>query len=87
MTLPNERYQAIQNTREFLRSLLDPKKTPRVPREIRKAAYRCLRHYPSPFDMERSEENWADIFEKPSVSDRQQKWDSLGSRTKQNKVT
>jgi len=51
MTVPSERVQAINNTREFLLRLLDPKKTPRVPRSIRKEASRCLRHYPHVFDM------------------------------------
>lgn len=51
MTLPDERRRAIQATREFLRSLLDPKETPRVPREVRLEARRCLKHYPTAFDM------------------------------------
>lgn len=46
MTLPEERRKAIIMTREFLRELLDPKKTPRVPKAIRKRAYWCLKHYP-----------------------------------------
>ena len=52
MTLKYERTNAIENTREFLYSLLDPKKTPKVPREIRRRAGACLRHYPGRFDME-----------------------------------
>lgn len=47
MTIPPERYTAIQKTREFLYSLLDPKKTPKVPREIRIRAGDCLRHFPA----------------------------------------
>lgn len=46
MTLPDERIRAIKNTREFLRRLLDPKATPKVPKSIRTEAYWCLRHYP-----------------------------------------
>ena len=46
MTLPDERSRAIMQTRAFLRELLDPKKTPRVPRAIRHRAYYCLKHYP-----------------------------------------
>jgi hypothetical protein len=34
MTLPHERYNAIKRTENFLKDLMDPKKTPRVPREI-----------------------------------------------------
>jgi hypothetical protein len=52
MTMPYERYRAIHNTREFLMDLLDPRKTPRVPKPVRQAAARCLRHYPMSHDME-----------------------------------
>jgi hypothetical protein len=52
MTLPDERYRAVLNTEKFLKDLLDPKKTPRVPKDIRKQAYWCLRHYPSKYHMD-----------------------------------
>jgi hypothetical protein len=52
MTVPVERTNAVLNTQEFLYSLLDPKKTPRVPKEIREQAHRLLRHYPTKFDMD-----------------------------------
>jgi hypothetical protein len=52
MTMPDERYRAVLRTEEFLRDLCDPKKTPRVPRDIRQQAYRCLRHYPSKYHMD-----------------------------------
>jgi hypothetical protein len=45
MTLPDEKYRAIIRARDFLRDLLDPKKTPRVPKAIRKEAYYALKHY------------------------------------------
>jgi len=32
MTLPFERKRAVTNTEQFLKDLLDPQKTPRVPR-------------------------------------------------------
>ena len=51
MTMPNERRWAIENTEIFLRDLMDPKKTPRVPSAIRKEAYRCLKHYPGEYHM------------------------------------
>ena len=38
-------------TREFLRELLDPKKTPKVPKSIRKHALSCLRHWPNSWDV------------------------------------
>ena len=52
MTLPDERYRAVIKTEEFLRDLCDPKKTPRVPKDIRQTARWCLRHYPNTWDME-----------------------------------
>lgn len=52
MTLPKERSNSISNTREFLRNLLDPNKTPRIPSNIRKEAYYLLKHYPSDYDMD-----------------------------------
>lgn len=51
MTLPNERYRAIRYAREFLRSLLNPKKTPKVPSDVRRQAYWVLRHFPGEHDM------------------------------------
>jgi len=57
MTLPSESLRALSITRDFLRSLLDPKATPRVPRKVRDAAGRCLRHYPWQMHLER---RWAD---------------------------
>ena len=62
MTLPYERRNAVNRTREFLYELLDPKKTPRVPKPIREQAYRCLKHYPLTFEMERAAEEAPDIF-------------------------
>ena len=52
MTLPRERFAAISKTRHFLGALLDPKRTPEVPKAIRDQARRCLKHYPTPLDME-----------------------------------
>ena len=51
MTVPVERTNAVIRTQKFLLELLDPKKTPRVPRLIRQDARNLLRHYPSEFDM------------------------------------
>lgn len=52
MTLPREKKNAIIKARIFLRALLDPKLTPRVPKAIRKDAYWVLKHFPSEFDVE-----------------------------------
>ena len=62
MTMPNERRWAIKNTEIFLRDLMDPKKTPRVPRAVRKEAYRCLRHYPSDYHMDEAAKEAPKVF-------------------------
>lgn len=62
MTIGIERMYAIRNTRQFLMDLRDPKKTPRVPREIRKMAHRLLRHYPGEFYMEETQKLAPDIW-------------------------
>ena len=54
MTMPNERRNAVNFTRQFLVDLMNPKKTPRVPSAIRKEAYRCLKHYPGDYYMEQA---------------------------------
>jgi len=52
MTLPFERYRAVISTERFLLELCDPKKTPKVPKDIRRQAAHLLRHYPTVFDMD-----------------------------------
>lgn len=59
MTVPYERKSAVNRTRKFLYDLMDPKATPRVPKDIRLQARSLLRHYPSDFDMEMACENEA----------------------------
>ena len=49
MTLPDERYRAVVQTRKFLAEILT---TPRVPKSIKDGARHCLRHYPSEWDMQ-----------------------------------
>jgi len=46
MTLPIEEYNSLNSARRFLYDLLDPKKTPRVPKYIRKEAHRITKHFP-----------------------------------------
>jgi len=64
MTLPVERSRAIWNTREFLRSLMDPKITPRIPKMIRRQARWLLKHYPTDLDMEFAVEGGTEVFGK-----------------------
>lgn len=45
-----DQYKTIRRARNFLRSLLDPKETPKLPRKYRTEAYRCLRHFPTLHD-------------------------------------
>lgn len=64
MTLPDERYRAVLQTREFLFDLADPKKIPRLPKEIRQRAVWCLRHYPNGWDMETASREVPEVFAK-----------------------
>lgn len=51
-------------TRNFLLSLLDSKKTPRIPSNIRKEARSLLKHFPTLLDLEQITEKCTDILEK-----------------------
>lgn len=51
MSLKDEKIRALETAREFMRDLLDPRKTPRIPKVIRKRAYWALRHYPADYDV------------------------------------
>lgn len=62
MTLPDERYRAVVNTWMFLHELLNPEKTPRVPKSVRETARWLLRHYPSISDMKRASDAAPDVF-------------------------
>jgi hypothetical protein len=64
MTLADERYRAVNSAREFLRSLLDPKKTPKVPRKVRQQAYSVLKHYIWEMDLEKLAKKCPDILKK-----------------------
>ncbi len=64
MTLPDERYRAVVQTKKFLIDLCSPDRTPRIPKSIRQQANSLLRHYPSDWDMERASEGSPDVFQK-----------------------
>lgn len=52
MTLPDERYRAIQRAGDLLlRIAAHPKITRGVPKRIREEAAAILRHYPGEFDL------------------------------------
>lgn len=63
MTLPNERTRSVIETRNFLLSLLNPKETPRVPKQFRQRAGRLLRHFPTELDMELVGEGKSEVFD------------------------
>jgi hypothetical protein len=63
MTLPDERYRAVVQTRRFLFDLCNPEHTPRVPKLIRETARSMLRHYPSEYDMRQAAEGSPDVFQ------------------------
>jgi hypothetical protein len=52
MTLPDERYRALKWAEQFMQDLLDPQKTPRVPKRVRMEARSVLRHYPGSYYIE-----------------------------------
>lgn len=64
MTLPDERTRAVRSAREFLRDLLDAKKTPKVPLDVRRRAYRVLKHFPREYDLDASVEKLPKIWGK-----------------------
>jgi hypothetical protein len=56
MTLPDERYRSIQMAEQLLKDLCDPKRTPKVSKEIRLRAMTALRHYPGVYDLAQLEQ-------------------------------
>ncbi len=61
MTLPDERYRAVQRTAEFLQRLAGGE-LPRVPKAVRQEALSLLRHYPSTWDLDRASAAAPDVF-------------------------
>jgi hypothetical protein len=59
MTMPDERYRAVVQTKRFLLRLLS---TPRVPKAVKDEARSCLRHYPDEWEMQRAAEGAPDVF-------------------------
>jgi hypothetical protein len=63
MTLPDERYRAVVQTRRFLLDLCNREHTPRVPKLIRETARSMLRHYPSDWEMQSAAREAPAIFQ------------------------
>jgi hypothetical protein len=70
MTLPDERFRALKQSKKLLEELCDPGRTPRVPSVVRDRARGCLRHYPSDFELERIADNCPEYLDKLSFTDR-----------------
>ena len=62
MTLPDERYRALLWAEQFIKDLMDPSKTPRVPKYIRNNARSVLRHYPGAYYIEEIARRTPDII-------------------------
>ena len=60
MTLPYEEVNSLKAVRRFLHDLLDPSKTPRVPKAIRLRAHRLSKHYPMDYSIT---ERYPDVAE------------------------
>ena len=54
LTLPDERYRSIKQTREFLWRLAGGE-FPRTPKAVRDQAHALLRHFPGDFDLDQLE--------------------------------
>lgn len=63
MTMPNERTRAVFRAKTFLQNLLNPKKTPKVPKSVRQEASRVLRHFPSAVDLIGPAKNCPEVFD------------------------
>lgn len=62
MTLPNERLRALKCGKQFLYDLINPKSTPRVPKEVRQRALWVLRHYPDDYHIDLISERLPEWF-------------------------
>lgn len=70
MTLPDERYRAVQWAARFLREVAtDRTKYPRVPLAVRREALSILRHYPSTWDMDRAAVAAPSVFQSANTVD------------------
>jgi hypothetical protein len=63
MTLPDERYRSVKQTRDFLWKLAGGE-FPRTPKIVRQHAASLLRHYPSEWELDRAAEGAPDVFAK-----------------------
>lgn len=65
MTLPNERYRAMQQVRRFMEELMNSSGFyKRTPMTVREMARTCLKHYPMMWELEELAKKAPDILEK-----------------------
>ena len=62
MTLPDERYRSVIETKKFLESILNTRSG--LSKEMKEQARLCLRHYPSEYDLDRASEGAPDVFQR-----------------------
>lgn len=70
MTLPDERFRALKQSKKLLEELCDPGRTPRVPSLVRDRARGVLRHFPSDHELEKIADTCPEYLDKISFSDR-----------------
>lgn len=65
MTLPDERYRAVDAAKELLIEIANPGgRWKRIPKELRLFALHCLKHYPNEWDMKRAAQACPEVFQK-----------------------
>jgi len=62
MTLPDERYRSVMETKKFLESILNTRSG--LSKDMKEQARWCLRHYPSEYDLDRASEGAPDVFQR-----------------------
>jgi len=62
MTMPDERYRAVQWTAQFLQRLAGGE-YPRIPKAVREEARSLLRHYPGAWDLQRAADAAPEVFQ------------------------
>ena len=67
MTLPNEWFISMRKNRQFLFDLLDPTKTPKVPKDIRKRASECLKHFPMEHEIQDIEQMYNNSYKDKGI--------------------
>lgn len=52
MTLPDERYRSLVQTKKFLMELQSPHMMPKIPKAVRQRANSLLKHWPDDYHLE-----------------------------------